>query len=246
MPLVEVLACPNCGAPLPVHGKTIIACLYCASVVRLRDHQPPIRVESDFTPDHMDKIKELALNGQRDAAIQEYQQATQSDLSEAEEIVDGVIKQIARQTLAKVTLNRWGWLTLVAYTLGFLVMLVLGVKGTIPFYVAIPLGLFALLNMAVLGRNALVALKYMQGIVAPATVLNYTHIGQMKMGRVLVHAVRVYLDVQPKNEPSMRVEMMLPVRDKSMVKLYPGTRMNVKYLPDDLNSFMFVNVIEDE
>jgi hypothetical protein len=244
MPM-ETLACPNCGAPLNVWSRNpIVVCLYCDTVVRI--HGETAEIDSEITVSHeeMEQIKQLATSGQRTVAIQRYHEVTHLPLPDAEHAIEGMIKQFSLNTLRHLPLSPVGWGMLLIYIIGLVGGLVLGVRGTLPPFIFIPIVLFTGFNVVILSRNITTSVRYMGAKKAQAVVQNFTHIGQVKILRNEAHLFKVWLEVQPDGEPPFQSELTLSVRGTSLEKLHQGKRIWVKYPPDDRQKLIYWRNIE--
>jgi hypothetical protein len=234
-------SCPNCGAPLTVgEDPTAVLCLYCDTVVRLApaQAQPGGERAADIAPETVHQIKQLLLQGRRSDAVRLYQQAAGVDEAEAAAAVLAFSRQLSLGVVQAQQLNPRGALLFLLFLLGLIAAVAAGVGGVIPAWIAMVLGVIALILLWPLARGTLTTIRYLGARRAEATVLRAAPIGEIGEA----HVFRVLLEVQPPGGAPFQAEMNLPVRRRNVPNLRPGLVLRVKYLPGDRSSVIFAGI----
>ncbi|GIK56072.1 MAG: hypothetical protein HND44_04115 [Chloroflexi bacterium] len=246
---LELLNCPNCHAPLDYSpGQTLCICLYCNSTIRIHHDtsQPAATTEKQLSTADMAEIKELLLAGQMDTAVQRYQQIAHCHQSEAQAAIATLSNQISFKALRQQQLSRGGLIFFVILLVGLAWALVGGLTGQLHPVIAIAITVFALLYIALFGKGFLISLRYLRAANGVATVQHFTRISSSQTGRRTFHLFRIIVEVQPEPGAPFQMEMLLPVRDRSVDKLHQGTRFGVKFLPGDENSVIFNKLLPEQ
>ncbi len=233
--MLESIDCPNCGAPLPADLKSgVTACLYCNSSIRvtLDDEQTNVTVEKTLDEKELAEVKRLLLAGQRSAAVEHYRQSTGADEEEAAEIVDGIASQLTAYTARGQQLTGLGWVLVAAWSILLVGAVVFGITGNIHPLLALVMIAFGGINLNYFIPSIRTTLQFARAPIASAVTLKLAPIGVMPLRKENIHTFRAWLEVQPKDEPPFRAEMIIPVREANLSRAVPGTEIYVKYLKD--------------
>lgn len=230
------ISCPNCGAPL-LPAAEMVLCVYCNSAVRLQRGEPgaaptPV-VERSLDETQMARIKQLILDGKRPEAVAEYQQATDADLAEASRTIEELENGLSMSVVLGQQLSPLGWLLFFGSLVIFSGAIFASITGRLNPWLAGLLALLSLANLVFYARNLRTSLQFLSAPVARATVIKLVPIGEVKLGRQLVHTFKVLLQVYPEGAPAYQAEMLLPVRDQNMARLRTGVDFKVKYLREN-------------
>jgi len=241
----EALNCPNCSAPLHVEpNQALVLCIYCNSSIRLnragRGPAAQAVVEHTLAPEAAAQLRELVLAGRQSEAVERYQQETQANGSEAQRAVQGLAQQISVTLIGVTPLNALG----VAYVVVSLVLVIAcaaaGLRGAIPLWLAVGgvvVGGFFLWSLR---GGVRATLKYLPGQTAPARVLKTTVIGQVGD----YSTFRAWMEVQPGGGQPFQAQLTLTAAKQHMSRLHEGTLAQVKYLPGDPDSTVFIKLLK--
>lgn len=235
--MLESINCPNCGAPLPADLKPgLTVCLYCNSSIRVQaeDEQTSVVVESALDEKELAEVKRLLLAGQRSAAVEHYRTFSGTKEEDAAEIVDGIASQITAYTARGQQLTGLGWLLVAAWSVLLVGGVTAGLAGQIHPILALVMIGFAGINLNYFIPSIRTTLQFARAPIAPAVTLKLAPIGVMAMRKENIHTFRAWLEVQPKDEPPFRAEMIIPVREANLSRAMPGTEIYVKYLKDPI------------
>ena len=244
---VETLNCPNCGAPLrppPFEGPWI--CVYCNSLIRVQVEAgaPQTSLESRLDATAMDSVKQLLLSGQRDEAIQRYQQISGVDLEQARRTIDQMGADFSIHTVFHQQLTPGGIALVIISLIVLLASLLAWALGWLNTWLALILAGLAAFELFVYGRGALTTIRYRNAPVAPATTLHFAHIGAVQRGRLRVHTFKCILEVHPKDGPPFQAEAIIPVREENVPGVRQGEVIQVKYLPGRPDSVIYHQAVE--
>lgn len=236
MPETSALACPNCGAPLPAPAaNNAVLCVYCNSAIRLQagEATPTAVVEYSLEEAQMARLKQLILDGKKAEVIPEYQQITGASQADAARTIEELENTLSMGIVLRQQLTPLGWGLFVGS------LLVLGgcayayLNGRLSPWLAAPLALISLANIALYARSLRTSLEFLGAPVARARVLKLAQVGEVRMGRQMVHTFKVLLEVRPEDAPAFQAEMLLPVRHENLERVRTGVDFKVKYLRDN-------------
>ena len=235
---VESLSCPNCGAPLrkPPSGETSF-CMYCNSLIRVGEKSPSLKRSLDA--EEMNSIKQLLASGQREEAIERFQELSGLDAEQAQHTIDEMAEDFSIKTVFNQQLTRAGMFQVIVSVIILPASLLAYQQGVInPFIALLCVGLSGF-TLYAFGRGALTTLRYWNAPVAKATTVNFTQIGAAQRGRMRVHTFLFLLRVQPKNGEPFLARAIIPVRDENVNGIHTGEVIQVKYLPGRPDSVIF-------
>jgi hypothetical protein len=235
---VESLSCPNCGAPLrqPPAGETSF-CMYCNSLIRVTATSPSLKRSLDA--EEMNSIKQLITAGQRDEAIERFQELSGLDAGQAQHTIDEMAEDFSIKTVFNQQLTRAGMFQVILSVIILPASLLAYEQGIInPWITLICVGLSGF-TLYVFGRGALTTLRYWNAPVAKATTMNFTQIGAAQRGRLQVHTFLFLLRVQPEHGEPFLARAIIPVRDENVKSIHAGEVIQVKYLPGRPDSVIF-------
>jgi hypothetical protein len=235
---VESISCPNCGAPLrqPAAGETSF-CMYCNSLIRLAAAKPSIKRSLDA--EQMNSIKELLTSGQRDEAVERFQELSGLDSEEAQHTIDEMAEDFAIKTVFNQQLTRAGMVQVVLSVIFLPASLLAYQAGLINPWITLIIVALSGFTLYTFGRGALTTLRYWNAPVAKATTMNFTQIGAAQRGRLRVHTFLFLLKVQPKQDEPFLARVIIPVREENVKSIKPGEVITVKYLPGQPDSVIF-------
>jgi hypothetical protein len=228
------LNCPNCAAPLHVReGQTVALCLYCGSSIKIdaAGAEPQPIAQRALTPDALQQINQLLLDGRRAAAVTLYQQQAGVSAAEALEAIDNLAAQLTRRTMLRQPVNNLGLAMLAAFTLIGLGALIWGLTNNSWLIAVLGTG-WIIWNWLVFVPAALVRWRYETGQVAPARVQKLVRLGEMKVRGQPVTAARLWLEVRPDDHPAYHVERNVILRQASLEQLTTGSTIEVRGHPD--------------
>jgi uncharacterized Zn finger protein (UPF0148 family) len=234
----ESLNCPNCGAPLrqPSEGETAF-CMYCNSLIRLGTAKPSQKGSLD--EEEMNSIKKLITSGQRDEAVERFQELSGLDAGQAQHTIDEMAEELSIKTIFNQQLTRAGMIQ-VGLSVVFLPASLLAYQvGLISPWITLLLVALSGFTLYAFGRGALTTLRYRKAPVAKATTQNFTQIGEVQRGRMRVRNFLFLLKVQPVNGEPFLARAIIPVREENVKSIKPGEVITVKYLPGRPDSVIF-------
>jgi hypothetical protein len=234
----ESLNCPNCGAPLrqPPDGETAF-CMYCNSLIRLGAAKPSKKGTLD--EEEMSSIKKLITSGQREEAVERFQQLSGLDTAQAQQAIAEMAQAFTIKTVFNQQLTRAGMVQVVLSVI-FLPLSLLALQtGLISPWITVLIVALSGFTLYAFGRGAITTLRYWKAPVAKATTLHYTQIGEVQRGRLSVRNFLFLLKVNPENGEPFLARAIIPVREDNVKSLKPGEVITVKYLPGDPDSVIF-------
>jgi len=231
MPESTAITCPSCGAPLLPAAGTVL-CVYCNSAIRLQAGGEAV-VERSLDEGQMARIKQSILDGKRPEAVAEYQQATDANLAEASRTIEELENGLSMGIVLGQQLSPLGWLFFCGSLLVFFGAVYASLTGLLNPWMAGLLALLSLANLVFYARNLRTSLQFLGAPVARAMVIKLVPVGEVKLGRQMVHTFKVLLQVYPEDAPAYQAEMLLPVRDKNLARVRTGVDFKVKYLREN-------------
>jgi hypothetical protein len=232
-PAIEILACPNCGAPLrPTNDQTLVICLYCGSSSRL--NQPldsPLQVskEAELTEEELDEVRKLLAAGKREQAVQRYREATPVSGPEAEQAINGLSKQLAAQTILRQQLGPLGYVLILFFAVLFIVSIWAILSRAIPTWLGILLVILSASQLYPFLGAIRTELRLRHAKEAPAVILKYLQTGQFRQA----YTFRAWVEVRPADEAPFQAEMDLVVRKKRLADLHENSLISILYQPGD-------------
>lgn len=114
-PRLTLSRCPNCGAPLDVQaGRTVAICIFCNVSLRVERaataEMSAALTAASVAPEDIERVKQLLLDGQRDAAIAHYARVAQVSTAEAHTAVENVYLSAYWELTKHVPINAFGFL----------------------------------------------------------------------------------------------------------------------------------------
>ena len=239
--MIAPLYCPNCGAPLhPGPDRGLIICLYCNSAIRIQmAAQPQATVESSIAADSMAEVKQLLLAGHQQEALSLYQRRTGADMADAESAIADLSRQVSLDIIRSQTLTPYGILAVFMVALLLAVSAAAGLLGRLHPLLAIGLAGFAILNLLFFAPSIRATIAFLGASIAPATVLKLAPVGTITMRGKSVHTFKFLLEVRPETGAPFQAELLVPVRNESLLRAQPGAVLRVKYLPHDPARMIF-------
>jgi hypothetical protein len=234
----ESLNCPNCGAPLrqPPEGETAF-CMYCNSLILLGAAKPSRKRSLD--EEEMLSIKKLITSGQRDEAVERFQELSGMDAGQAQHAIDEMAEQFAIKTVFNQQLTRAGMIQVVLSVIFLPASLLAYQQGLINQWITLIIVALSGFTIYAFGRGALTTLRYWNAPVAKATTLNFTQIGEVQRGRLSVRTFLFRLKVEPEKGEPFQARAIIPVREENVKSIKPGAVITVKYLPGQPDSVIF-------
>jgi hypothetical protein len=239
--LIQKASCLGCGAPLGLSaGQRVVICAYCnaslqvAPVVAGTDGQAAAVVtNTGVAPEEVERVKQMVLAGQRDAAIAHYAQIAAVPLADATKAVDELVVFALYRLLRQAPIN---WFGFVLYGV------IIGGAGVGAYFSVLGAlagtswlwALAALCVFVVLWQTRSFVPKVISTAVSAfgtdgrARVLKRTILkaGYHRGGTLL----QVLFEVTPaRGGASFIDEEALLVRDESVEKLVPGNIVPVRY-----------------
>lgn len=235
--MVAAINCPSCGATLKISDKqSRAACLYCNSTIQIeRSHEsaPTAVLESTLPEADMLRIKQLLLEGQRQAAENLYIQMSGASPQAAQEALADLGRKLSLDVVRHQQLTPPGILLVGVYALLILTGVLVLVSGRLHWLVGVLLALYGSWMLYFYYPALASTLEYRRGLPAQAEVLMLSEVGVAKLGRQRVHIFALLVDVHPDSgEAPYQAEMLLPVREKNVPRAKAGTSIYVRYLPD--------------
>jgi hypothetical protein len=216
--------------------------MYCNSLIRVEAEAsgtPSTSVESSLEAEGMNSVKQLLISGQREEAMQRFQQLSGLDPEQAQRTIEQMAADFTLHTVFHQQLTPGG-MALVAISLILLPgsLLAWWLGGLNP-WLALLCAALAGFWLFVYGRGALTTLRYMNAPVAEATTMHFTPIGAVQRGRLRVHTFLIALEVHPKEGPAFQTQAIIPVREKNIDRVRQGEVIHVKYLPGKPDSVIY-------
>jgi hypothetical protein len=228
------LNCPNCAAPLKVReGQTVALCVYCGSSIQLTaaGAAPRPIEQSELTPDILQQINQLLLDGRRAEALALYSQHAGVSATAAREAIDNLAQQLTRRTLLRQPINNLGLALLAGYTLIGLIAVSWGLSNGSWLIVLLGAGWIGW-NWLVFIPATIIRWRYERGQVAPARVQKIVWLGEMTVRGQSVTAARLWLEVRPAGHPAFPMERNVMLRRESVEQLATGSTVEVRCQPD--------------
>lgn len=234
MPTLKSLNCPNCAAPLQVRDQqTVALCAYCGSSLKLAADgvtSQPIE-QPALTPDVLQQINQLLLDGRRAAAIALYGQQAGVTNAEAREAINNLALQMTRRTLLLQPITNLGIGLFIAFTAIGLGALMWGLANSSWLVVLLGAG-WLIWHWLIFFPATRVRWQYEAGQVAPARVQKMVRLGDMTARGQSMSAVRLWLEVRPADRPLFQVERNVILRRESLERLSTGSTVEVRCRPD--------------
>jgi uncharacterized Zn finger protein (UPF0148 family) len=241
--MMQSLNCPNCGAPLkPSPTQTCLVCLYCNATVRIEAEAQPPSAEIDCTLDEaeMGEIKQLVLDGQKEAALELYAEKTGASSEDASQALKDLSEKLSLDLVRQQQLNTSGIVIVAGYATLTLVGLYLTVFGGVHWLISVVAMLYGAWMLYFYYPALASTLAFRKGKPAKAHVLKLAEIGRTRIGRQRVGVFKLLVEVQPEDgSPFYLAEMTLPVREQNVPRAQPGTIFRVKYLPGEPERVIF-------
>lgn len=234
---VEVLKCPNCGAPLDIKpNDEFTFCHYCDSSIRISKNEGTgvqNAVHTEIPKEVIEEVKKLLSSGDRDKAAGLYMQAAKVNKEEALKQIDVFLNSITNKIALRRPLSLKGIIILVLF---FLVLLISayaiisgiansGVLKTICWVVLS----FMLLNILSLSQSIIITIKYASRKWHEAKILKYYLINRKKK----LSFFKVLLEVKEDNGSTFQTETRIMMNTDESSKLQEGKIISVKYFPDE-------------
>jgi hypothetical protein len=226
--------CPNCAAPLPVRERqTVALCVYCGSSLKLEAEGvvPQPSGQRELTPEVLQQINQLLLDGHRAAALALYLQQAGVTPAEAGEAIDNLATQLTRRTLTRQPITNLGIGLVIGFTAIGLGALVWGLTNQSWLVGLLGAGLIVWYWL-IFFQALRVRWHYETGQVAPALVRKMILLGEMKVRGETVSAMRLWLEVRPADQPVYQAERTVILRPASLERLSTGSIIEVKSRPD--------------
>jgi len=241
MPL-ESISCPNCGAPLrQASFDDPWLCLYCNSLIRVEGdaETPKASLQHGLKADEMEAIKQMLVSGQRQAAIDRFEELSGLETEQVERIIDKMGADFAIKTIFTQQLTRGGMIMVAFCAILVPISLIAWGMGSLNQWLALTYLAIGCYGLYIYGRGALNTLRYRNAPVAEAKTLQFTQIGKIQRGRLRVRAFLFALEVMPVDEPPFRTQIVIPVLEDNVERVKKGEIIQVKYLPDVPGSVIF-------
>jgi hypothetical protein len=238
----EALHCPSCGAPAPMPAANALwLCVYCNSLIRVRGApaQANAAVEATLPADLMGEVKQLLLHGQREQAIQRFQQGSGASPADAQPTINALAQELSLRTLSRQQLSGFG-AAMVVLSLLAIVALGLIVRAGMLHPLGAAAGMLCPASLLLIfGPALLTSLRYLSAPTAVATIRRAAYIGEARVRNGPIHTYRLLVEAQPAQGPPFEAELALPVRDANRHLVQEGTKFQVKYRPGDPGSVIF-------
>lgn len=228
-----VIDCAGCGAPLGgaiklVAAGALVPCLYCGALLRIGAADTVPVVERNLPIELIDRAREAALRGGREAAIALCVDEAQIDRTSAAAAVDDMIKNVASRTVFSQSLNAFGWvlvaagLGLVAFGVYLLAVPPVNFLGIVPLAFG-GVNLFGLRNGVSTSLRAIVASRGV-ALIGHSVCVGPTGFSD----GALIYSLAV--DVTPANgDEPFHARLVVPVRPQSVHKVAVGQTLPVRY-----------------
>ena len=234
---VEVLKCPNCGAPLDIKpGEYITFCHYCDSSIRISKNEGTgvqSAVHTEIPKEVIEEVKKSLSSGDKAKAAELYMKAANVNEEEALKQIEVFLNSITNKIALRRPLSLKG---IVISTLFFLILitsayaLASGIvsSGFVKILCWVVLS-FMLLNLLSLTQSIIVTIKYSTKKWNDARILKYFLISQKKK----LSFFKVLLEVTEPNGSTFQTETKIMIKTADISKLQEGKIISVKYFPDE-------------
>jgi len=239
---VESISCPNCGAPLrQASFDDPWLCLYCNSLIRVEGdgEAPSTSLQHGLKADEMEAVKQMLVSGQRQAAIDRFEELSGLETEQVERIIDKMGADFTIKTIFTQQLTRGGMIMVAICAILVPFSLVAWATGGLNQWLALTYLAIGCYGLYIYGRGALNTLRYRKAPVAQARTLQFTQIGKIQRGRLRVRAFLIALEVMPKDEPPFRTQTVIPVLEDNVERVKKGEIFLVKYLPGKPESVIY-------
>jgi hypothetical protein len=211
--------------------------MYCNSLIRVTATRPSLTRSLDA--EEMNSIKQLVTSGQREEAIERFQELSGLDAEQAQHTIDEMAEEFSIKTVFNQQLTRSGMIQVALSVVILPASLLAYQQGVINNWIALLCVGLSGFTLYIFGRGALTTLRYWNAPVAKATTINFTQIGAAKRGRLRVHTFLFLLRVKPKEGEPFVARVTIPVLEENVKNLHPGEVIQVKYLPGKPDSVIF-------
>lgn len=232
--MLKSLNCPNCAAPLQVRERqTVALCVYCGSSLKLEaEGVTPQPIEQrELTPEMLQQINQLLLDGRRADALALYVQWAGVTPAEAGEAIDNLATQLTRRTMLRQPITNLGIGVFVVFTAIGLAALFWGLTNS-SWLVSLLSSGWIIWHWLVFFPALRVRWQYETGQAAPALVRKMIPLGEMKVRGEMVSAMRLWLEVQPEGRPVYQTERNVILRRSSLEQLATGSLIEVRSRSD--------------
>ena len=166
--------------------------MYCNSLIRETGATPSLDAEE------MNSIKQLLTSGQREQAIQRFQELSGLDAEQAQRTIDEMGADLSIKAVFNQQLTRSGKVQVMLSVIIIPASLLAYQRGVLSLWITLICVALAGFTLFVFGRAALTTLRYWNAPVAKATTLHYTQIGTAMRNGWRVHTFLFLLKIQPK------------------------------------------------
>jgi uncharacterized Zn finger protein (UPF0148 family) len=234
---VEVLKCPNCGAPLDIKpGEYITFCHYCDSSIRISKNEESgvqSAVHTEIPNEVIEEVKKLLSSGDKRKAAEVYMKAANVNEEEASKQIEIFLNSITNKIALRRPLSLKG---IIISTLFFLILitsayaLASGIvsSGFVKTLCWVLLS-FMLLNLLSLTQSIIITIKFSTKKWHDARILKYFLISKKKK----LSFFKVLLEVTEPNGSSFRTETKVMIKTADSAKMQEGKVIQVKYFPDE-------------
>lgn len=232
--MLASLNCPNCAAPLKVReNQTMALCVYCGSSIKIgASGTAPQPIEQrELTPEVLEQINQLLLDGRAVDAIALYQQQSGVSTAEAREAIDNLAAQLARRTMLRQPISNLGIGLFVTFTIIGLGAVGWGIVNNSWLIVLLGAG-WIIWNWLVFVPATVVRWRYETGQAAPARVQKMVRLGEMTVRGQPVTAARLWLEVRPDDHAAYQMERNVILRRSSLEQLSTSSTIEVRCRPD--------------
>jgi hypothetical protein len=168
-----------------------------------------------------------------------YQRFAEVSHEDAEKAIEMMEKEFLWGVVRRQQLNGVGVVLVILYVFALPLSLIGWSQGVIHPVLAIIVAAFSALNLLVFDRAIRTTIKYLRAPKARAIVQHYSHIGKVKLRGGEVHTFKTLLEVRPEQGTPFQDTMILPVRERSLLRMQQGTAIRVKYIPGEAGSLLF-------
>lgn len=234
MQVASQVACPSCGAPLPLKpSQRHVICVFCNTSSLIHDAQgtsPPRLTPQNVSKEDVERVKQLVLDGKRDEAIDLYARTAGVARPEAVVVVNDLLLSEYSRLTRSLPINAFGFLLYLVVTglgVGLAVTGALLARETMAFVALVPLG----------GAFALWQLVCLVPHVASTWVNAYGAEGHARVIKAAVlrtfpdcALTQVAFDVAPASgAPRFFDEEILMLKPESAAKLVPNSVVMVRF-----------------
>jgi uncharacterized Zn finger protein (UPF0148 family) len=236
-PLLSMSTCPNCGAPLSVAaGRHNVICLFCNTSLSVEAPVAGVAVAQlraqAVSKEDIERVKQLLVDGQRDAAIAHYARVAAVSAAEAEAAVDNLFLSAYWTLVRHLPINAFGFFLFAVFIgggAGLAVWAATEALASPGYFVLVALGGgFALWQLVSFSRHLASTLVSSFGSLGRARVLRRSVVREVKKekGFFLV----VLFEVVPDDGSAAFVDQeTLFVGEEALQKLAPGNVVRVRF-----------------